>query len=393
MQADGNDVGARLERDKWRGYAQIALVVIALAVALYFARAPGFQELSVETAVAADNALPNVEVVVPLSTAQSLTVELTGTVSAQERTTVVSEVEGRIAWVSPDFTNGGSLAAGETMLRIDPAEFELAVEEAQAAVEAAEAQVWLEEALGEENTQEFALENPEAEPSAWVRRLPHLALAQAELRQAQAALKRAELHLARTDIALPYDVRVMATDAAVGEWASPEDTVRSAQLGVVYQPSALQVIVPIEPRDLTYLEPAVGRVARVTGRMGVWEGAVVGVSSVVNPTSRLTSVFIDFVASEPLDSLPPPGTFVEIAIEGPAFTDVYVLPNTILQEQESVWVVRDGELHLFTPEAYGRTGDGWVVEAFDAGDGIVVGTLPGARAGLAVSTQVVRDAE
>ena len=39
---------------------------------------------------------------------------------------------------------------------------------------------------------------------------------------------------------------------------------------------------------------------------------------------------------------------------------------------------------LYVPRTLGRTSDGWVVEAFDAGAGVVVGTLPGARAGLAV---------
>ena len=38
MQADGNGAGAVSEQRNWRGYAQIALIVLALAVAWYFAR-------------------------------------------------------------------------------------------------------------------------------------------------------------------------------------------------------------------------------------------------------------------------------------------------------------------------------------------------------------------
>ena len=94
-------------------------------------------------------------------------------------TAVRSEVPGRVVWVSPDFEGGGFVAAGEPLVRMDPAAFELAVASAQAAVEGAEAQVWLEEALGEENEREFLLANPDGEPSAWVRREPHAALAQA----------------------------------------------------------------------------------------------------------------------------------------------------------------------------------------------------------------------
>lgn len=392
MQEDGNNSGTRSDQGAWRGYAQIALVVVVLAAALYFARAPSFGEPSDDVASAARSTPPVVDVVLPSPTEQALTINLTGSVSLQERTTVVSEVEGRIVWISPDFTGGGSIAAGETILRIDPAQFELAVEAAQAAVAGAEARVWLEEALGEDNARDFARADPDAEPSEWDRRLPHIALAQAELQQAQAALKLAELQLARTHISLPYDVRVITTDAAIGEWASPDDTTRAAVLGVVYQPGALQMRVPIEPHELAYLEPAVGRAARVTGRMGAWAGEIVGVSSVVNPASRLGSVFIDFAADESVDSLPEPGIFVEIAIEGPPFADVFVLPNAIPQEDGGIWVVRDGRLRWFKPESYGRTAQGWVVKVFDTGEGLMVGTLPGAREGLEVSAHAAPEA-
>ena len=145
----------------WRGYAQIALIVLGLAVVWYFARAPRATLLPDDAALeAAGVALPEVEVVQPRPTAQALTIHLTGTVSLQERTTVRSEVPGRIVWVSPSFDSGGFIPAGETLARIDPAVFELEVAKAQAAVEAAEALVWLEEELGAENEREFELADP-----------------------------------------------------------------------------------------------------------------------------------------------------------------------------------------------------------------------------------------
>lgn len=101
---------------------------------------------------------------------------------------VKSEVEGRIVWVSPSFSNGGSIAAGQTLLRIDPAEFEFEVAVAQADVERAEARVGIEEKQGEVNARTFARTNPDAKPSAWLRRVPHIALARAELKRSQAEL-------------------------------------------------------------------------------------------------------------------------------------------------------------------------------------------------------------
>ena len=64
--------------------------------------------------------------------------------------------------------------------------------------------------------------------------------------------------------------------------------------------------------------------------------------------------------------------------------NVLVLPESVLQDRDSVWIVEGGALKAVQPRAVGHAAAGLVVEAFDAGDGIVVGSPPGAREGLAV---------
>jgi len=206
---------------------------------------------------------------------------------------VASEVVGRIAWVSPDFSNGGSIRANEPFIRIDAAEFELQVEAAEMAVREADAQVWVERAGAEEGIRAFERDNPGVEPSEAIRRLPSIAEAEARLMRAQTDLKLAELRLERTNISLPYDGRVTASDVEVGELVGPADQVDgpSSRLGIVYRPEALQVAVPIELRDLEYLDPVIGRSARVLGEMASWEARVARVSSVLAPRTRLASVF------------------------------------------------------------------------------------------------------
>ena len=388
MPEQSHDSENRSNRPEWRGYLQLAAVVVAIAAALLLARAPQRVDRGAVSDRSAERVRPAVQVIHPAQTRQALTVELTGTVNLAERTRVASEVVGRIAWVSPDFSNGGSIRANETFIRIDPAEFELQVEAAEMAVREAEARVWVERAGAADDIRAFELANPGVEASESVRRLPSIAEAEARLMKAQADLKLAQLRLERTNISLPYDGRVMGSDVEVGALVGPADMVGgpSSLLGIVYRPGALQVDVPIEPRDLEYLDPVIGRSARIVGRMAAWEAEVVRVSSVVAPTSRLASVFLKFEAEADPDSLPAPGTFVEVAIDGPAYEDVYVLPESVLQERDAVWLVRDGVLSAFAPQALGRTAEGLVVRAFDAGDGVVVGTLPGAREGLAVAT-------
>ncbi len=377
-----NDPG----RPRWHGYLQLALILGAIALALYFARAPDRVERGAVPLLGADGALPAVRVIQPALTEEALTVELTGSVNLEERARVASEVVGRVVWVSPSFSNGGSIPANETFVEIDPAEYELRVEAAAAAMQRAEARVGIETARGEADAAAFERENPGVEPSEWVRRLPAIAEAEAELMRAQAELALAELQLARTNISLPYDSRVVNSDVEVGELVGPEEIVGEAgRLGVVYRVEALQVDAAIDPRDLAYLDPVIGRSARVIGDTETWAAEVARVSSIVAPTTRLATVFLKFSPGAGRDSLPRPGAFVEVEIEGPTHADVYVLPESVVQENERVWVVRDGALNAFAPEAVGRTDQGWVVEAFDAGDGVVVGTLPGAREGMEVA--------
>ena len=47
-------------------------------------------------------------------------------------------------------------------------------------------------------------------------------------------------------------------------------------------------------------------------------------------------------------------------------------------------MVKDGALTSAAPSTVGRSEAGWIVEAFDAGEGVVVGALPAASEGLKV---------
>ena len=383
QQASGSE--GKAGRSRSIGFTQIILILAVIAVALYFARAPDRVQRDVPSGPASESGKPAVGVIEPVPTAHAMTVEVTGTVRLEERTSVSSEVVGRVVWVSPEFSNGGSLSANEPFIRIDPREYEIRVQAAERAVEAAEARLWMERARAEEDLESFLRDNPDAEPSDSTLRLPSIALAEAELGKARSELELARLLLQRTSVSVPYDARVVSSEVDVGEVVGPAEHVGSASLlGVVYRPSALEVDAPIEANVLENLAPAIGRAATVRTRWAEYDGEVARVSSVVSPRSRLASVFLDFSGAHPADSLPLPGTFVEVAIEGPVHENVYLLPESVVQEGRRVWVVDGGALRSHEPRVLGHSRDGWLVEAFDAGEGIVIGSLPKAADGLEV---------
>lgn len=332
------------------GYLQAAGVVILVAVALYLARAPDRVERQFAADPGTESGPPVVDVIQPAPTAQALSLRLTGGVRLERKARVVSEVTGRVVWVSPKFSNGGSIAANENILRIDPTEFRLRVEAAEAAV--AEAQSRSSSALA----------------------------------QAQAILKLARLALERTNISFPYDSRVLGTSVEVGELVGPADQVgRDASLGLVYRAEALQAEVPIELSDLESLDPAIGRSARLQIGSETYDAEVVRVSSMVAPKTRLATLFLRFSGDVPVSSLPLPGSFVVAEVMGPMQKNVFVLPESALREGGGVWVVEDGSLNVRQPSVLGRVAGGWVTNMFDTGQGVVVGTVPGARQGMAVA--------
>lgn len=383
QQASGSE--AKAGRSRSIGFTQIILILAVIAVALYFARAPDRVQRDVPSGPASESGKPAVSVIEPVPAAHAMTVEVTGTVRLEERTSVSSEVVGRVVWVSPEFSNGGSISANEPFIRIDPREYEIRVQAAERAVEAAEARLWMERARAEEDLDSFLRDNPDAEPSDSTLRLPSIALAEAELGMARSELELARLLLQRTSVSVPYDARVVSSEVDVGEVVGPAEHVgASSLLGVLYRPSALEVDAPIEANVLENLAPAIGRAATVRTRWAEYDGEVARVSSVVSPRSRLASVFLDFSGAHPADSLPLPGTFVEVAIEGPVHENVYLLPESVVQEGRRVWVVDGGALRSHEPRVLGHSGDGWLVEAFDAGEGIVIGSLPKAADGLEV---------
>ena len=385
MAQEGESSTGRSGRPRWLGYAQLALILAAIGVALYFAQAPGQVERDAISDVAGDPAKPAVTVVKPAPTEQALTVHLTGGVTLHGNVRVSSEVGGRVIWVSPDFRKGGSIAANETFIRIDPAEHELRRDVAAAAVSEAEARVQVERALGAESAAAFARENPGADVPERVRRAPQIAQAEAALMKAQAELKLAQLQLERTEISLPYDGRVTATDIEVGQFVGPADLVgRAANMGSVYRADALQVRAPIEQEDLASLAPAIGRSATVRTAAGTFDATVERTSAAIAPKTRLATLFLRFAEDQPADSLPLPGSFAEVSVAGPVHDNVFVLPEAALQDHDGVWVVDGGALKAVAPRLLGHADGGVVVEAFDAGDGVVVGSLPAAREGLAV---------
>ena len=81
-----------------------------------------------------DTREPLVDVMVLEPLATTFQVRTQGTVRPRTETILSAEVSGTITSISPDFVAGGVFQAGETLMRIDPTNYRVAVDKAEALV-------------------------------------------------------------------------------------------------------------------------------------------------------------------------------------------------------------------------------------------------------------------
>ena len=376
MNGNGGQAG---ERRRLAGIAQIGLVLAVFLVAVYFARAPEMGSLQTSV-VRSGEQDPEVVVTQPVRGEHSLTVRLTGEVRAQGQVGLRSQVAGRVLSVSDALQGGGTFRAGQTLLTIDPADHEIELKIRKAALQQREARLRWRVLRAEEKREEFLRANPGQPVPPLVNNETEIARYEARVDAARAAVEKSELDLERTRYSLPFDGRIVETTAMRGQLVGPLEP-----FGLAFSRESLEVEAPISLDDLDYLDPAAGRAVQIVANGDLFPAFVDRVAPIVNRRSRLVRLYVKFDDSVPLESIPAPGTFARLSIEGPAFENSLLLPKAAEQPNGTVWVVRDGVLEAATPRSLGRTEAGWIVSDFDTGSGIVLGSVPAAEPGVSVT--------
>ncbi|MGE4651628.1 MAG: efflux RND transporter periplasmic adaptor subunit, partial [Myxococcota bacterium] len=217
------------------------LALGALLSAVVIATRPRVVALSVETLAP----LVRVAKVAPRSLV--LKVRGHGTVVPRSESELVPQVSGEVVWVSPALAPGGFFDAEEPLLRIDPTDYELALEAAAAAAARAESEVVKSR---KELERQRRLAESQAASEARIDEVENAFRgAEASLREARARRQRAERDLARTELRAPYTGRVREENVDVGQFAS-----RGAPLAKLYAVDFAEVRVPVPDRELAYLD-------------------------------------------------------------------------------------------------------------------------------------------
>ena len=80
------------------------------------------------------------------SVQKKLQIKSQGTVLPRTRTTLISEVSGVVIEVAPDFVVGGTFSKGDVLIKLDPTDYKVAKQRADAQLISAKAQLLSEQA-------------------------------------------------------------------------------------------------------------------------------------------------------------------------------------------------------------------------------------------------------
>lgn len=281
--------------------------------------------------------------------ALTLTVQAQGEVRPKTEIVVAPQTSGRIAYVSPDFIDGGFIRRGQVLVRVDAQDYELGVVRARSLVATAEQRLAREIAESELAKQDLEdLGMTDASPLA--RREPQLAEAQASLDAAKSQLKDAELALARTAVIAPFDGRVRERSVDIGQVVAPGQS-----LGRIFGNDTVEVSLPLKDAELGRLGlpiafadsaatpgPDVIFTATVGGEPRTWKGKVVRTGAAVNPDTRQINVIAEL--KDPFgkgaDNGAPmaPGLFVNAQIQGKSLDRVMVAPRSALRGEDKLYI-------------------------------------------------------
>lgn len=340
-----------------------------------------------------------------------LRVSAQGTVEPGTESELVTEVSGRIVWVSPELASGGFFSAGDILVRIDSRDYEVALEGARASLDRAKSNLVH---ASSELTRQRSMRGSGASSRARLDDAIHAqASAEAGLREARVAVRRAELDLERSEMSAPFAGRVREKYVDVGQFVS-----RGLSVARVYSVDYSEIRLPISDADLAYLDlplgyrddasfaptgdadagpgqastrPEVLLSADYAGRPYTWRGHVVRTEGALDARTRMINIVarVDDPYARDGDSSRPPlpvGLFVDASIQGRVVEDVFELPRAALRRGSEVLVIDDDNRVRFRRvEVLRSRGDKtWIRSGLAPGERVVTSSLEIATEGMQV---------
>ncbi|PWN06527.1 efflux RND transporter periplasmic adaptor subunit [Rhodohalobacter mucosus] len=315
-----------------------------------------------------------------------------GTVEARDEVWLRPRVNGEVIYRSENFKPGGFVRAGEVLLRIDPSDYEAALQQSRSLLSQAQADLMIEMGQQEVARREYEQfdDTLSAANKALVLRQPQLTRVRAEVESAEAAVEQAMLDLERTTIRAPFDAHILDRLVNIGSQVSAGE-----DLGRLVAADAFRISALVKPGDLSRIpfsdsdNPAARLRNRSSWPQGVYRnGTVENMQASLTPQTRLARVLIrvddplgyydDENRSFPLII----GSYIETEIETRPLENVVRINRDHLRQDDTVWVMDDGRLDIRTVEVvFSDATYAYISDGINDGERIVTTSLASVRQG------------
>jgi len=283
-----------------------------------------------------------------------------GTVQPAKDIILSPRISGEIIWHAPEFTPGGYVQKGTTLLQIDPADYKNTLEQRKSELQQAEADLMVEMGRQDVAKKDYQLieDTLSKENKALVLRQPQLEAARSMVKARRAAADQAQLELNRTQIKAPFDAQVLTRNVNVGSQVAPGDNL--ARLVGLDEYWVIATVPVSKLKWLTFRDEAGhsgASVVKIRDRTA-WEegayrnGSLFKLIGALEDQTRMARVLI--TVSDPLgirqDTSGMPelmvGSFVEATIEAKNLTNVIRISRDYIRQQETVWVMQNNQLEI-----------------------------------------------
>lgn len=323
-----------------------------------------------------------------------------GTVSPARRITLRARVAGQILSIHPDFAEGGFLVEGETVIRIDDADYLLALEQKKSELTNSHYALKLESGRQEVAQREWEILNSgqsgETEESELALRKPHLEKAQADAAAARAAVEKAALDLERTRIKAPFNAMVLSREVDVGSQVSPQEPLAELVGTDVYW---VKAAVPVDRLDwirIPQRNQEEGAAATVFyGHGHSAKGNVIRLLGDLDPQGLMARILIEvpdpFNRKEENGNRPPLliGDYVRVEIEGSTIENAFTVPRFALRDDNTLWLLNaDMTLDIRQVTPVWRDAKAVVItEGVRPGEQLIISDLAAPVVGMELQTE------
>ena len=290
-----------------------------------------------------------VETMVAYPSEVSAKISSQGTIRPEHEIYITSELSGKVAWVSESFLDGAGFRTGDTLMKIEKRDYELALISTESSL--FQAKLALEREEAESNLASIEWKRVgKGDASSLTLREPQLAQARAVLAAAEAAYEQSKRNLERTSIIAPFDGRVRKKMVDLGTNLIP-----GARVADIYATASFEVRLPIADKDIPFLGiPLDGTSINLASRPDVKlstsyggeeleiNGYIVRSESEIDLKTRMISVIATIPISKSNTRFKV-GMFVNAEIKGSSFLGVTVVPRSAVKD-DMIWVVIDQKL-------------------------------------------------